>query len=618
MRETEFIKQNQNKWSEFEQILASKTPNPEKLNDLFVQITDDLSYSRTFYPNRSVRVYLNGLAQKVFFLIYKNRKSHRSRLITFWTQELPMLVHESRAAFQLSFFVFFTSFLIGVLSCAMEPDFAVIILGDSYVDMTMENINSGDPMAVYKQKGAFGFFLGISMNNLYVAFKAFVLGTLFVVGSIAMLLHNGIMLGTFQYFFIEKGLFWESFLSIWIHGTLEISAIIIAGAAGITMGKGLVFPGTYTRLQSFQISARQGLKIMIGTIPLFLFAAFFEAYLTRHTEINDLLRGFFIFACLAFVLGYFGYYSWKIGKKKAKQFSQESLGISSLGIQSMEFLKIKSNSEIFSETFVLFGLQYKNALYSAFFAALFFCIFVFFLAPFSPTSLFSFPYSGIQSFLSIEQFFSARPLKIIPILSILSLSVITWRVFSTTLKTSNGPETKSWIYQLQFFLKSMLGVTAMYCLLWAGEEMAIPLILLGYPIILLWTFIMMEQSTGPVDAIAKTIFFLRRSFGKAIALFAILFVLGIFCFMIIDSSLLWLFMGMIQWVIQFDSATMNEIMVVLMTFLSFFTLGLIYILLLNGTILLYFSLKEISEATTLMSKIESISINKKIRGLDRE
>ena len=77
MRETHFIKQNKDKWKEFERILEFKEKDPDKLNDLFVQITDDLSYSRTYYPNRSVRVYLNNLAQQIFYSIYKNIGTYR-------------------------------------------------------------------------------------------------------------------------------------------------------------------------------------------------------------------------------------------------------------------------------------------------------------------------------------------------------------------------------------------------------------------------------------------------------------------------------------------------------------------------------------------------------------
>ncbi|HRJ14532.1 MAG TPA: stage II sporulation protein M, partial [Saprospiraceae bacterium] len=264
MRETNFIRQNREKWKQFEQILDGQNKDAEKLNELFVQVTDDLSFSRTFYPNRSVRVYLNGLAQRAFSLIYKNRRTHRNRFLHFWTEELPQLMWEARRELALSFGIFALSMLIGALSSAMDSEFVNVILSEEYVEMTKRNIESGDPMAVYKGRGQLSMSMGITVNNLMVAFLTFATGAFFTLGSIVVLIRNGIMVGAFQNFFIERGLFWESFLTIWIHGTLEISAIIIAGAAGITVGKGLVFPGAYRRMQAFQRSARRGLKIMVG------------------------------------------------------------------------------------------------------------------------------------------------------------------------------------------------------------------------------------------------------------------------------------------------------------------------------------------------------------------
>src|SRR3546814_13017991 len=84
------------------------------------------------------------------------------------------------------------------------------------------------------------------------------------------------MLGAFQFFFYQKGLLLTSVLSIWIHGTLEISAIIIAGSAGLVMGNSLLFPGTWSRLESFRRGARRGLKIVIGLVPVFITAALLE------------------------------------------------------------------------------------------------------------------------------------------------------------------------------------------------------------------------------------------------------------------------------------------------------------------------------------------------------
>ncbi len=84
MRESSFIEQNKEKWKTFEEVLESKEKDPDQLNDLFIQVTDDLSFSRTFYPNRLVRSYLNGMAQKVYLSIYKTKRSRRSRFLEFW------------------------------------------------------------------------------------------------------------------------------------------------------------------------------------------------------------------------------------------------------------------------------------------------------------------------------------------------------------------------------------------------------------------------------------------------------------------------------------------------------------------------------------------------------
>ena len=116
------------------------------------------------------------------------------------------------------------------------------------------------------------------------------------------------MLGAFQYLFIREGIFWDSILTIWIHGTIEIACIILAGAAGITMGGGLVFPGTFGRLQSLQLSARRGLLLMVSIMPLIVLAAFIEGFITRYASAPYAVRGLIIIGSLIFVLGYYCFY----------------------------------------------------------------------------------------------------------------------------------------------------------------------------------------------------------------------------------------------------------------------------------------------------------------------
>jgi uncharacterized membrane protein SpoIIM required for sporulation len=67
-----------------------------------------------------------------------------------------------------------------------------------------------------------------------------------------------------------------------LHGTIELSSIVIAAAAGFTMGNSLLFPGTYSRLESFKKGAVKGLKIVMGLVPFFILAGFIESFITRY------------------------------------------------------------------------------------------------------------------------------------------------------------------------------------------------------------------------------------------------------------------------------------------------------------------------------------------------
>ncbi len=306
MREAVFIKKNTPRWQQFEELLAApRRHNPDQLAGLFVQLTDDLSYARTHYPESQTTAYLNLLTAKVHQSIYRNRREERGRFVQFWRYELPHLFYSVHRQLLYSAILFGLAVLIGAVSTAHDERFPRLILGDGYVNMTLENIRNGDPMGVYKSKERFDMFGLITFNNIMVSFWTFALGVFFSFGTAYMLLKNGIMLGAFQYFFHTKGLLYTSVLSIWIHGTLEISAIIIAGCAGLVMGNSLLFPGTYSRVESLKHGAVKGVKIIIGLVPIFIAAGFLESYVTRLTGWPDWAKLLVIGASAAFILWYF-------------------------------------------------------------------------------------------------------------------------------------------------------------------------------------------------------------------------------------------------------------------------------------------------------------------------
>jgi uncharacterized membrane protein SpoIIM required for sporulation len=359
MKETRFIRQNEAKWAELEALMKEPEKNAGKQGDLFTQVTDDLSYARTYYPNRLVRAYLNTLSRKIFSGLLKTEHTYVQGFKDFWLHDLPAMIYLNRRSIMISLLIFAISFVIGVVSSAHDPAFSSAILGEEYVEMTNQNISKGDPMAVYKDDDALMMFLRIFWNNLRVALLTFIFGLCFSVGTLGIMVYNGIMVGAFQYFFFSRGVFIESFLSIWMHGTMEISCIIMAGGAGLVMGNGLVYPGTYTRLQSLRISARSGIQMMAGIIPFIFLAALIESYVTRLTDLDHRLRFLMILLQALIMVLLFFWLPFRKGKKGIPFRLNEAQLPATKPFEPL-FHQVKSTGQIFGDTFRIYGNVITN------------------------------------------------------------------------------------------------------------------------------------------------------------------------------------------------------------------------------------------------------------------
>jgi len=291
---------------EFENLLnAGDYGDPDALADLFVRITDDLSWARTFYPGSNTEKYLNDLAARIHQEIYKNKKEKRSRIITFWTREFPIMFRKQHVNLIISFIIFGLSVWVGAVSAANDESFVRLILGDGYVDMTLENMKDGNPLGVYQDKNQFIMFFQIAINNSLVSIICIMAGVFHWMGVGAMLFRNGVMLGAFFYFLTANGFGYEAFHTVWIHGVIEIWCIVVAGAGGIALGNAIWFPGPWPRGEAFKRGARDAMKIALGLIPFFFLASFFEGFVTRYVDLHDYIRRIIIFGSLVFVVWYF-------------------------------------------------------------------------------------------------------------------------------------------------------------------------------------------------------------------------------------------------------------------------------------------------------------------------
>lgn len=320
MREVAFIKQNKEKWLDFEQAIFGKSiKNPDEMASLYIHLVNDLSYAQTYYPKSKTVVYLNYLASQIYQKIYKTKREEKNRFVYFYKTEVPLLVYQYKRYLLYAFVLFFACVGIGVISAKYDDNFVRLIVGDYYVNMTLDNIKDGNPVAVYKSGSNWGSFIGITLNNLFVGLKCYIYGIFGGIGTFWVLIQNCIMLGSLQYFFYQQGVFWESVQGIWIHGSMEIFAMVVEAGCGFILGASILFPRTFSRLNSFKIGFKDSLKIFLGTVPFTIAAGILEGFVTRYSlEMPNWLNVFIIVSTLSLISFYFLIYPTIVHKKLNK------------------------------------------------------------------------------------------------------------------------------------------------------------------------------------------------------------------------------------------------------------------------------------------------------------
>lgn len=597
MKETRFIAQNKEKWQESERLLKESAKDPEKISTLFTQVVDDLSYSRTYYPNRSVRVYLNKIAREYFSILSRHQKEKRNIFRNFWLEELPQIMIFARKPMLVSLLVFMLAMAIGVFSAAEDPQFTQSILGDRYVEMTKENIASGDPMAVYKKSNQVDMFLGITLNNLMVAFRTFVFGVFFSIGTLGILLYNGIMVGCFQYFFIERGLFVESALTIWLHGTLEISSIILAGGAGLVLGSGLLFPGTYTRLQAFQLSAMRSLKIMLGISPIFVIAGLIESFLTRYTEVPDILRLFLILLSAALILGYFVIYPWlKSRSGFAHPLEEEKITVGNL--EPLQYDRIKNNAEILKDSFLFYKKQAGRIIPWVIGSSIIMAIIHVFINDATENARM---YEEWWQYL-LNNLYYALDVKTygMVLLAGFASALISYKTFVIFKKEKEG---LSNFFNASKFTVVLLISIGVYLMIFWLEGFATLILIFSFLFILMSGYVLFVKreseslwNTYSQSAGART--------GQVFGLQFILLLLSFSFLLILSAPLIYMYSSMLQWNFTEDDTWAQSIVYFFESFIKIVSFNLVLPIFTISASFLFHSLQEIASAKALKNEIE--------------
>lgn len=605
MKESQFIGQNKEKWLESEKLLASGEKDSNKLSNLFIQITDDLSYARTFFSHRFIKVYLNKTAMKFFSQIYVRKKSKWAHFTDFWKEELPQVVIHCRKELIISLLAFMLAMAVGVLSSMNEPDFVASILGDSYVAMTKENINSGDPMKVYKEANQSDMFLSITINNIRVSFITYLSGLIAGIGSLMLLLYNGIMVGAFQYFFFQHGLLGESMLAVWLHGTLEISSIIIAGGAGLVLGRGILLPGTLSRTQAFYVSASRSLKLLLGTVPLFIVAGFVESFLTRYTEVPWFVRLAFILVSLFFIVGYFAVYPYMKSKTGFK-IPLQKVKLTATIREEIVFNTIKSNSEIFKDTFYLYSKKWGRI----FGIITIGCIVLLLLsrALYEETEIPLVEYNWIVSIIkdvfSLFTYNNSSYALACGVVSGIGLFLINHIIYGTVADKNTE---RNALYYVTGIANSTVITTTIHYLLYSVSTAGVVFISLFIPFLLLLIYIAHAEQKFFLLSIGSLFKIISAGLGQTLILFFTIILISFTFSAILNSPILYLSIEWIKMNIDPELSWLNTAA----NAVSFIISGIILLSVLSFNVfniaMLYYSHKEIIQAEGLKARINQLN-----------
>ncbi|MGA2097609.1 MAG: stage II sporulation protein M [Candidatus Acidiferrum sp.] len=246
----------------------------QELGLLYRQTASDLAAVREDASSKQLAVYLNQLLGRGHNLIYHGHKTKVSALVRFYGVTYPQVFRETLPLTLLATAIFFVCGIASWAVAAHDPGFAHRLLGPQMMEtierreMWTHSIVTIKPLASS----------GIMTNNLTVAFTAFAFGITAGLGTIWMMLYNGLLIGVIGAATWKAGMALQLWSFVAPHGVLELPAIFIAGGAGLEVARGMLFPGFLPRRQSLALAGGRGVRLLLGTIPLLIVAGVIEAF----------------------------------------------------------------------------------------------------------------------------------------------------------------------------------------------------------------------------------------------------------------------------------------------------------------------------------------------------
>jgi len=247
---------------------------------LYRSTLSSLSVARETSLDRALIQYLEALSIRAYFQIYGVPTSFLSQLGGFFRRGWPMAIQALWRETLVSAFLTFAAALAGFLLVVHEPSLFYSFMPDGLADGRDPSASTDSlRQTLYsggKDSGLATFATALFTHNAQIAVFAFALGFAFAVPTALLILYNGLMLGAFLAVFAMKGLGFQAGGWLIIHGSTELFAVILSGAAGLRIGTAIAFPGREGRIDFAFRVGRSAAIVMAGAVVMLILAGLLE------------------------------------------------------------------------------------------------------------------------------------------------------------------------------------------------------------------------------------------------------------------------------------------------------------------------------------------------------
>ncbi|MFZ5469238.1 MAG: stage II sporulation protein M [Myxococcota bacterium] len=279
-----FVSRRRADWDALGRLLEARRTESLRLEELreldrlYRRAASDVAHAQAFFPGTDVHRFLNQLVSTTYGHIYRPPSARWAAVGAFFRHGFPHAVREELSFVAASALLFAAGLLLGAAVVWLEPRGAELLISAPLREHIAQRRMWTDGLLSVLPPGVVAS--AILTNNLTVAISAFGLGALFGLGTVYVLVSNGIHLGSVAALCIREEMGYPLLSFIGAHGPVELSIIILAGASGLMLGHALIDPGELPRAVFVRQRAAKAVRLLVGSAPFLALIGVVEGYVS--------------------------------------------------------------------------------------------------------------------------------------------------------------------------------------------------------------------------------------------------------------------------------------------------------------------------------------------------